>query len=43
MVRVKIKDTACCLYNVYTVVTTSHDITSLALAVIHVLVPQLGS
>ena len=39
MVTVKIKGTACCLYYVYTVVTTSHGITSLALAVI----PQLGS
>ena len=39
MVTVKIKGTAYCLYNVYTVVTTSHGITSLALAVI----PQLGS
>ena len=35
MVTVKIKGTACCLYNVY----TSHGITSLALAVIQ----QLGS
>ena len=32
VVRVKIKGTACCLYNVYTVVTTSHGITSLALS-----------
>ena len=39
MVTVKIKGTACCLYNVYTVVTTSHGITSLALAVIS----QLGN
>ena len=37
MIRVKIEGTACCVYNVYTVVTTSHGITSLALAVI----PQL--
>ena len=36
MVTVKIKGTACGLYNVY---TTSHGIASLALAVI----PQLGS
>ena len=28
MVTVKIKGTACCLYNVYTVVTTSHGITA---------------
>ena len=39
MVTVKIKGTVCGLYNAYTVVTTSHGITSLALAVI----PQLGS
>ena len=39
MVTVKIKGTAYSLYSVYTVVTTSHDITSLALAVI----PQQGS
>ena len=39
MVRVKIKGTACCLYSVDTVVTTSHGITSLVLAVI----PWLGS
>ena len=26
MVRVKIKGTTCCLYNIYTVVTTSHGI-----------------
>ena len=39
MVTVKIKGTARGLYNVYTVVTTSHGTTSLALAVI----PQLGS
>ena len=39
MVTLKIKGTACCLFNYnYTVVTTSHGITSLALAVI----PQLG-
>ena len=37
VVRVKIKGTARCLYNVYTVVTTSYGITSLALA----LIPQL--
>ena len=39
MVTVKIKGATCGLYNVYTVVTTSPGIASLALAVI----PQLGS
>ena len=39
MVTAKIKGTAYGLYNVYTLVTNSHGITSLALAVI----PQLGS
>ena len=34
MIREEIKDTTCCLYNVYTVVTTSHGISSLALAVL---------
>ena len=37
-VTVKIKGTACSLYNVYTVLTTSNGITSLTLAVIQ----QLG-
>ena len=32
MVTLKIKGTTCCLYSVYTVVITSHGITSLALA-----------
>ena len=39
MVRVKIKGAACGLYKLYTVVTTSHGITALALAII----PQPGS
>ena len=42
MVTVKIKGTACSLYNVYTVVTASHGITAW-LWYIRAVIPQLGS
>ena len=42
MVTVRIKGTACSVYNVYTVVTASHGITAW-LWYIRAVIPQLGS
>ena len=45
MVTVKIKGTSCCLYNVYTVVTTSHGITAMTWQLYHswAVIPWLDS